>query len=88
MTPFVFADSAGAAWEVIDFVTVNGRKKRVPTGDHNADGRAFVPQGREAPVMVYRFGHVAYRTTEPKILEGQLRYAKPSTATPGQRMGG
>lgn len=86
MKELPFTDSLGRAWTVIDY-RVDGRtKKRVPIGDARADGRAFVPHGWDGPVMLRSFGLVEYRTTEPKILQGQLDHAKPSTANALERM--
>lgn len=60
----------------------------MPIGDLRAEGSAFVPEGWTGMVMLFRFGTVAYHTTEPKILADQLRMAKPATATAGDRLGG
>jgi hypothetical protein len=36
--------------------------------------------------MLRQFIAAEYHTTEQKILQGQRNLAKPSTATPGERM--
>jgi hypothetical protein len=81
-----FADAAGRAWTVIDYRVDGRKKKRVPLGDRRADGRAFVPDGWTGPVMLRSFGLWDYHTTEPKILEGQLHFAKPVGANALERM--
>jgi len=37
-------------------------------------------------VMLRQFIAAEYHTTEPKVLQVQLNLAKPSTATPAERM--
>jgi hypothetical protein len=71
---------------VIDYRVEGRRKKRVEIGDARAEGRAFVPDGWRGEVMVYPFGYVSYRTTEPRILADQLRFAKPAQTSAGERM--
>ncbi len=91
MEPHIFTDVAGRAWEVIDY-RIEPRpgqrpvKRRVPLGDWKAEGRAFVPVGREGPVLLHHFGYTAYREPTPKTLNSQLDSAKPATATPAERM--
>jgi len=75
--PHPFVDGEGRRWNVFDFHVVRDRRRRVPIGDHRGEGRAFVPDGWEGPVMLYRYGAMVYRSTEPKILADQLRFAKP-----------
>jgi hypothetical protein len=75
--PHLFVDTDGRRWTVYDFHVVRDRRRRVPIGDYRAEGRAFVPDGWTGDVLIYRFGAMVYRTTEPKILAGQLSYAKP-----------
>ena len=88
----IFTDAAGRAWSVIDYKVIpspqgeHGKKRRVPLGDWNAEGRAFVPIGREEPVLLYRFGLTPYRDLTPRTLQQQLDLAKPSIATPAERM--
>ena len=74
---FPFVDSEGRRWGVVDFRVAGDRKMRVPIGDWRAEARAFIPDDADAPVIHYRFGLVVYRTTAPKILADQLRFAKP-----------
>ncbi len=94
MEPYIFTDAAGVAWEVIDYKVIRspqgerGKKKRLPLGDWSAEGRAFVPIGRKELVMLHHFGYTPYRDLTPKILQNQLASAKPSTATPAERMQG
>jgi hypothetical protein len=78
MEPYLFTDALGRAWDVFDFKTVAGRKRGVPIGHWSAEARAFVPVGRDGPVLVYPFGPVAYRDDlRPRFLENELRFAKP-----------
>ena len=84
----IFTDTQARRWDVIDYRVVAGKKKRLALGDPNAEGRAFVPDGWTGAVMLYRFGSVAYRTTDPKILADQLRLAKPVNANAAERMNG
>jgi hypothetical protein len=65
-------------------------KRAVPIGHWSAEARAFVPDGRDGPILVYAFGPVAYHDSPPKssLLEGELRFAKPLNATAGERMSG
>lgn len=85
---FMFTDAAGFSWSVVDFDQhlLTGKKKRRPLGAWDANGRAFVPIGRKAPVMLYEFGRVAYHDTEARTLAAQLAAAKPATATAAERM--
>ena len=83
--PFRYVDASGRAWDVYDFKTVAGRKKRVPINRWDAEARAFVGVN-SGVVLAYRFGYIAYRCTEPKLLEDQLRFAKPLNATAAERM--
>ena len=85
MKPFQWIDHRGRAWHIYDWRTVQGRRRRVPISDPCSEARAFVPVDG-GPVLVYTFGLVAYR--EPlagKILEDQLRFAKPLGASAVQR---
>jgi hypothetical protein len=86
MEPLRFTDSSGRRWLVYDFRIVDRRKRAVPMNDASAEARAFVPADREDSVLIYAFGHVSYRVTTPKVLEDQLRFAKPLDATPAERM--
>lgn len=87
MRSYRFTDDAGQVWDVTDYVTTaNFKKKRLPIGDFAADGRAFVPVGREGPVMIHRFGFTPYRDVDARTLRAQLELAKPSTATAGERL--
>jgi len=86
MKLFEWIDHRGRAWHVYDWRTVEGLRRRVPICDPRSEARAFVPVDG-GPILVYAFGLVAYR--EPlasKILEDQLRFAKPLGASAGQRM--
>jgi len=55
---------------------VADEKQKVPLNDWTAECRAFESK-EEGTVLVYTFGQVSYRTTEPNVLEGQLLFAKP-----------
>ncbi len=84
-----FTDAAGRRWTIQDYRVVGKAKKPVPFGDYRSEGRAFIPDGWDGPVMIHRWGYVEYREeTAPKFLEGQLQAAKPSTATQGDRLDG
>jgi len=86
MKPFLWTDSHGRAWHLYDFRTLERKRRGVPIGDARAEGRAFVPV-EGGPVLVYSFGPVSYR--QPlidKLIEDQLRFAKPFGAPAGQRM--
>jgi hypothetical protein len=85
--PFRYVDDAGRAWDVYDFKTVQGRKRRVPLNHSDAEARAFVAVD-DGTVLVYRFGCIAYRCTEPKLVEGQLHFAKPLHANAAERVAG
>jgi hypothetical protein len=87
MQPFPFTDASGRAWHVYDFRLVAGQRRAVPIADWRSEARTFVPVDREAPVLVYAFGFVAYRDDlRPKFLEDELRFAKPLNARTGERM--
>lgn len=86
ITGFPFVDAAGRAWLVVDYRIVAWKKKRVPISDWRAEGRAFVPDGWEGPVMLHEFGRTPYRETDARTLEANLKFAKPSTATAAERM--
>lgn len=77
--PFRYVDSSGRSWDVYDFKIVQGRKRRVPINGWDAEARAFVAADT-GDVLIYRFGYIAYRVTEPKILADQIRFAKPLQA--------
>jgi hypothetical protein len=70
----LFTDPDGRDWEIIDYKIVppGDRKKRVPTGSLDADGRAFY---RLDDVRLYHFGRVAYRDTSSRTLAEQFHYA-------------
>jgi hypothetical protein len=82
MEPFRFADSSGKQWYIYDFRLVQGRRRAVPVADSRAEARAFVPS-EGGSVLVYKFGLVSYHTTERKLVEDHLRYAKPLDASDG-----
>lgn len=81
-----FTDHAGLVWEVMDYTGSHPHRKRVSLGNWKADGRAFVPVDREGPVLLYAFGLIAHRDAEERNLMQQLSFAKPATATQGERM--
>jgi hypothetical protein len=87
MDPYPFTDSTGRAWHVYDFRIVNGRKRAVPINDPRAEKRAFVP-ATGGTVLIHEFGLVSYHSTANKLIEDQLRFAKPLDATAGERLNG
>ena len=87
MEPFAFTDSTGHAWHVYDFRVIDQRKQAVPINDLRAEKRAFVPASG-GTVLIYDFGPVSYHSTQPKLVEDQLRVAKPIDATAGERLNG
>jgi hypothetical protein len=74
----LFTDDAGRDWEIIDYriIPPGDRKRRVPTGSLDADGRAFY---RLDDVRLYHFGRVAYRDTSSRTLSEQFRNAQSIT---------
>jgi hypothetical protein len=76
MSNVTFTDRNGCTWTLHDYRVVEDETQKVPLNDFTAEWRVF-----EAPdtgtVLVYTFGQVSYRTTEPNVLEGQLLFAKP-----------
>ena len=84
MEPFVFTDSSGRQWEVIDYRTVQGRKKRVPLNSWRAEARAFVALDT-GEVRVYS-SLWYYHSTESKLLANELRFSKPVRVTAAERM--
>jgi hypothetical protein len=87
MEPHPYTDAKGRAWHVYDFWVVGNRKRALPINDRRAEKRAFVPVGG-GTVMIYEFGLTSYRTMAPKLVEDQLRSAKPIDATAGERLNG
>lgn len=85
-----YTDRAGARWTVIDYrnADVGGKRKRVPISNWRADGRAFIPAGREAQVRLHEFGLTAYRWADAKTLERQLEVARAvGSGTPADAWG-
>jgi hypothetical protein len=76
----LYTDAEGKLWEVVDFKIVppGDKKRRLPVGHHEADGRAFWRE-LEGPPRIYWFGKVAYRDVKPKTLAAQLENARPAT---------
>jgi len=87
MEPNPYTDAKGRAWHVYDFCVVRDRKRALPINDRRAEKRAFVPVGG-GTVMIYEFGFTSYHTMEAKLVENQLRTAKPIDATAGERLNG
>ena len=85
MKPFPFRDSTGRAWHLYDFRTIDGRRSPVPINDPRAEARAFIPVGG-GMVLIANFGLVSQRSTDPKLVEGQLHFAKPLFANAVQRV--
>jgi len=71
-----FTDRNGCTWTLYDYRVVADQKQKVPLNDLVAECRAFESPDSGA-VLVYTFGQISYRTTEPNVLEGQLLFAKP-----------
>jgi hypothetical protein len=71
-----FTDRNGCTWTLYDYRVVAEEKQKVPLNDLVAECRAF-ESPENGTVLVYTFGQVSYRTTEPNVLEGQLLFAKP-----------
>ena len=86
MEPFHFTDASGREWHVWDFKIVNGRKRAVPINSRAAEGRAFVAVDT-GEVRIYK-GYFSYHSTEPKLLENELRFSKSLGATAAERMAG
>ena len=76
MSNKTFTDRNGCTWTFYDYRVVADEKQKVPLNDWTAECRAFESK-EEGTVLVYTFGQVSYRTTEPNVLEGQLLFAKP-----------
>jgi hypothetical protein len=76
MSNKTFTDRNGCTWTLYDYRVVADEKQTVPLNHWTAECRAFESKEEET-VLVYTFGQVSYRTTEPNVLEGQLLFAKP-----------
>jgi hypothetical protein len=76
MSNKTFTDRNGCTWTLYDYRVVADQTQRVLLNDWTAEYRAFESK-EEGTVLVYTFGQVSYRTTEPNVLEGQLLFAKP-----------
>jgi hypothetical protein len=75
MSNKTFTDRNGCTWTLHDYRVVANQKQKVPLNHWTAECRAF-ESAEEGTVLVYTFGEVSYRTTEPNVLEGQLLFAK------------
>jgi len=71
-----FTDRNGCTWTLYDYRVVADEKQKVPLNDSVAECRAF-ESPENGTVLVYTFGQLSYRTTEPNVLEGQMLFAKP-----------
>jgi hypothetical protein len=87
MDPFPFTDSSGRTWHVYDYRVVRGRRKALPINDYRAERRGFVPVAG-GTVLIYEFLPVSYHSPQQKLVQDQLRIAKPIDATAGERMDG
>ena len=76
MSNVTFTDRNGCTWTLYDCRVVEDEKQKVPLNDWTAECRVVEARESDA-VLVYPFGQVSYRTTEPNVLEGQLLFAKP-----------
>jgi hypothetical protein len=79
MSNVTFTDHNGCTWTLHDYRVVEDEKQHLPVNDWTAECRAFESH-EQGTVLVYTFGQVSYRTTEPNVLEGQLLFAKPLKA--------
>ena len=80
-----FTDRFGTAWTIRDYRVADDGPEPVTLSDQTGEFRAFIPADG-AQLLVYRFGDVSYRTTEPNVLEGQLLFAKPASPELNQRL--
>jgi hypothetical protein len=81
-----FVDDAGKEYDVFDFKTGAGhRRRRVPLNHWSAEARAFVPVDG-GPVLIASFVPFGHHTTERKLMLDQLRFAKPLHANAAERM--
>jgi len=80
MSELRFTDRNGCTWILRDYRVVEGEREPVPLNDVCANCRSFESQETGA-VLLYTFGLVSYRTTEPNVIEGQLLFAKPQRPT-------
>ena len=76
MSNVKFTDRNGCTWVLSDYRVTADEQQPVPLNDFSAHCRAF-ESPETGTVLVYTFGQVSYRTTEPNVLEGQLLFAKP-----------
>jgi len=83
--PYPFTDAAGRPWHGCDFPVVEQRKPGLLINDLRAEKRAFVP-ATGGTVLIYEFSPVSYHSTAKKLIEDQLRFAKPIDATAGERL--
>jgi hypothetical protein len=79
LTAMDWVDAAGLEWQIIDWrmEALREVRTRVPLGDPSADGRLFVPQGRDGPPRLYLFNRSSYHDTADRVLRDQLRFARP-----------
>jgi hypothetical protein len=75
-----FTDRAGCTWTFQDYRVADDGPQPVELNDRTGEYRAFSAVDGETR-LVYRFGALSYRTTEPNVLESQLLFAKPITAS-------
>jgi len=71
-----FTDRAGCTWTFQDYRVADDGPQPVELNHQSGEYRAFVTVDGETR-LVYRFGALSYRTTEPNVLESQLLFAKP-----------
>lgn len=77
MTKPTFTDRNGCTWTFYDYRVADDGARTVRLSDRSGEYRAFIGPDGETQ-LVYKFGDMSYRTTEPNVLEGQLLFAKPS----------
>ena len=73
-----FTDRAGSTWTSLDYRVADDGPQPVELNDRAGEYRAFIALDGETR-LVYQFGALSYRTTEPNVLESQLLFAKPAT---------
>jgi len=72
-----FTDRSGRTWKFQDFRIADDGAQTVELNHQTGEYRAFIATDDQTR-LVYKFGDVSYRTTEPNVLESQLLFAKPA----------
>ena len=79
-----FTDRNGRTWTFQDYRITDDGAHTVELNHQTGEYRAFVATDDQTR-LVYKFGEVSYRTTEPNVLESQLLFAKPARARQEER---